>query len=523
MSERIVILDFGSQYTQLIARRVREAGVFSEIHPCTRPADEIAAMQPDGLILSGGPLSVYDAEAPQLQPGLLELEKAGGEPVPVLGICYGLQAMAHLLGGDVEAADRREFGPADLTVMTENGLFAGVPEGSTVWMSHGDHLTTLPDGYEVIARTGNAPVAAVRSCRRPHYGVQFHPEVVHTDYGREVLENFALRICGCEGDWSPASFVEKQVENIRRQVGAEEHILLGLSGGVDSSVAAALISRAVGERLHCIFVNNGVLRKGEFDEVQEAFRGHFDLHLKAVDASERFMAQLEGVADPEKKRVAVGNTFIEVFEEATEEVAQRVGKKPRYLAQGTLYPDVIESVSTGGPSQTIKTHHNVGGLPEEMGLDLIEPFRELFKDEVREIGRLLGVPERIVGRHPFPGPGLAIRIAGPVKREKLRLLREADDIFISALREHDLYDEVWQAFAVLLPVQTVGVMGDERTYENVCALRAVESVDGMTADWAKLPPDFLGRVAGRVVNEVPGINRAVYDITSKPPATIEWE
>ncbi|PSR00091.1 MAG: GMP synthase (glutamine-hydrolyzing) [Bacteroidetes bacterium QS_9_68_14] len=531
--ERIVILDFGSQYTQLIARRVREAGVFSEIHPCTRPVEEIAAMQPDGLVLSGGPLSVYDDEAPQLQPGLLELEKAGGEPVPVLGICYGLQAMAHLLGGDVEAAERREFGPADLErVPSEHGnasegagsaLFAGVPEGSTVWMSHGDHLTALPDGYEAIARTGNAPVAAVRSTRRPHYGVQFHPEVVHTDYGRAVLENFALEICGCEGDWSPASFVKTQVESIRAQVGAEEHVLLGLSGGVDSSVAAALISEAIGEQLHCIFVNNGVLRKGEFEEVQAAFRGHFDLHLKAVDASERFLERLDGVTDPEKKRVAVGNTFIEVFEEATDEVAERVGKKPRYLAQGTLYPDVIESVSTGGPSQTIKTHHNVGGLPEEMGLELIEPFRELFKDEVREIGRLLSVPERIVGRHPFPGPGLAIRIAGPVEREKLRLLREADDIFVSALREAGLYDEVWQAFAVLLPVQTVGVMGDERTYENVCALRAVESVDGMTADWAKLPHDFLGRVAGRVVNEVPGINRAVYDITCKPPATIEWE
>ena len=520
--ERIVILDFGSQYTQLIARRVREAGVFSEIHPCTLPAEEVATMQPDGLILSGGPLSVYDDAAPQLQPALLEMEKANGQPVPVLGICYGLQAMAHLLGGDVAAADRREFGRADLTVTTENGLFENVPEGSTVWMSHGDHLTALPDGYEVIARTDNAPVAAVRDQARPHYGVQFHPEVVHTDYGREVLENFALKICGCAGDWSPASFVEEKVEAIREQVG-DAHVILGLSGGVDSSVAAALISQAIGERLHCIFVNNGVLRKGEFEEVQAAFRGHFDLHLKAVDASERFLDRLAGVTDPEEKRVLVGNTFIDVFEEATEEVAQRVGQTPRFLAQGTLYPDVIESVSFKGPSQTIKTHHNVGGLPEEMGLELVEPFRELFKDEVREIGRLLGVPENLVGRHPFPGPGLAIRVAGPVDRQKLALLREADDIFISELRKQNLYDEVWQAFAVLLPVQTVGVMGDERTYENVCALRAVESVDGMTADWAELPHDFLGRVANRIVNEVPGLNRTVYDITSKPPATIEWE
>jgi GMP synthase (glutamine-hydrolysing) len=536
MSERIVILDFGSQYTQLIARRVREAGVFSEIHPCTLPAEEVAAMQPSGLILSGGPLSVYDGEAPQLQPELLELEMETGDPVPVLGICYGLQAMAHLLGGDVEAAERREFGPADLTrVASKNGaagngggdgagaLFEGVPEGSTVWMSHGDHLTALPEHYEVIARTTNAPVAAVRDRRRPHYGVQFHPEVVHTDYGRRVLENFALRICGCAGDWTPASFVEEKVAAIREQVGPDAHVMLGLSGGVDSSVAAALISKAVGERLHCVFVDNGVLRKGEFEDVQEAFRGHFDLHLKAIDASERFLQALDGVTDPEKKRVTVGNTFIEVFEEATEEVAQRAGERPRFLAQGTLYPDVIESVSFKGPSQTIKTHHNVGGLPEELGFDLIEPFRELFKDEVREIGRLLGVPERIVGRHPFPGPGLAIRIAGPVSREKLRLLREADAIFISELRDNDLYDEVWQAFAVLLPVQTVGVMGDERTYEDVVALRAVTSVDGMTADWAELPHDFLGRVSGRIVNEVPGINRTVYDITSKPPATIEWE
>jgi GMP synthase (glutamine-hydrolysing) len=526
MHERIVILDFGSQYTQLIARRIREAGVYSEIYPCTKPIEEVEAMRPQGIVLSGGPCSVYDDEAPSLDPKVLDLRRPDGTLVPVLGICYGLQAMAHHLGGSVERADRREFGRARIEqaegVNGTPDLFANVPAGSTVWMSHSDHLTALPDGYQVIARTENAPVAAVRDTTAPHYGVQFHPEVVHTDYGKQILENFAYEICGCSGDWTPASFVEEKTASIRETVG-DRHVILGLSGGVDSSVAAALLHRALGDQLHCIFVNNGLLRKGEWDQVQDTFRGHFQMDLHAFDATDRFLERLEGVVDPEEKRVLIGNTFIDVFEEQTEEIAEELGSRPEFLAQGTLYPDVIESVSFKGPSATIKTHHNVGGLPEQLNFELIEPFRELFKDEVREIGRLLDVPEHIVGRHPFPGPGLAIRILGPVTSERLALLREADAIFIEELRANDLYDEVWQAFAVLLPVQSVGVMGDERTYENVCALRAVTSTDGMTADWAHLPHDFLGHVANRVVNEVPGINRTVYDVSSKPPATIEWE
>ena len=522
MHERIVILDFGSQYTQLIARRVREAGVYSEIHPCTITPDEVAEMNPHGLILSGGPCSVYDAEAPQLDERYLSLTRRDGSRVPVLGICYGLQAMAHLLGGRVARAERREFGRAEIETVGGDALFAHVPSGSTVWMSHGDHLTDLPTGYEVIARTENAPVAAVRSADAPHYGVQFHPEVVHTDFGRQILENFAYEVCGCHGDWTPASFIEEKTAEIRDRVG-DDHVVLGLSGGVDSSVAAALIHEAIGDQLHCIFVNNGLLRKGEWDQVQDTFRGHFHMDLHAVDATDRFLERLDGVVDPEDKRVLIGNTFIDVFEEQTQALEAELGLHPTYLAQGTLYPDVIESVSFKGPSVTIKTHHNVGGLPDELNFELLEPFRELFKDEVREIGRLLDVPPQIVGRHPFPGPGLAIRILGEVTRDRLALLREADAIFIDELRANDLYDEVWQAFAVLLPVQSVGVMGDERTYENVCAVRAVTSVDGMTADWASLPHNFLGHVANRIVNEVPGINRTVYDITSKPPATIEWE
>ena len=526
MHEKIVILDFGSQYTQLIARRVRETGVYSEIHPCTVDTAEVAALDPHGVILSGGPCSVYDDEGPALDPALFELHRPDGTPVPVLGICYGLQAMAHQFGGEVERAQRREFGRAQIDVQPNGGkrsqLFADVPSGSTVWMSHSDHLTALPDGYEVIAHTDNAPVAAVRDTDGPYYGVQFHPEVVHTDFGHQILENFAYEICGCSGDWTPASFVEEQVHTIRERVG-DRHVILGLSGGVDSSVAAALLQRALGDQLHCIFVNNGLLRKGEWAQVPDTFRGHFDMDLRTTDATDRFLARLDGVTDPEKKRTIVGNTFIEVFEEQTQEIAADLGHRPTFLAQGTLYPDLIESVSFKGPSATIKTHHNVGGLPEELDFELIEPFRELFKDEVREIGRLLDVPAPIVDRHPFPGPGLSIRILDAVTPERLALLREADAIFIDELRANDLYDEVWQAFAVLLPVQTVGVLGDERTYENVCALRAVTSVDGMTADWAHLPHAFLGRVSNRIVNEVPGINRTVYDVSSKPPATIEWE
>ena len=522
MHQRIVILDFGSQFTQLIARRVREAGVYSEIWPCTLPVEEVAAMNPHGIILSGGPSSVYDEGAPQLDPAVLELKREDGSDVPVFGICYGLQVMAHALGGEVQSAAKREFGRAAVTTNTANPLFEGIPEGSQVWMSHGDHLTKLPEGFEIIAHTDNAPIAAVRSSDRHMYGVQFHPEVHHTPHGPEIIRNFVLGICGCDGDWSAASFIEEKKEEIRAQVG-DDHVILGLSGGVDSSVAAVLLHEAIGDQLTCIFVNNGLLRKGEWEQVQKTFRDHYHIRLKAIDASDLFLDRLEDVVDPEKKRVIIGNTFVEVFDDAKADIVKELGAKPKFLAQGTLYPDVIESVSFKGPSATIKTHHNVGGLPEEMEFEVVEPFRELFKDEVRAIGRLLKVPEEIVGRHPFPGPGLGIRILGPVSREDVALLQEADDIFISELRKWNLYDEVWQAFAVLLPVQTVGVMGDERTYENVCALRAVTSVDGMTADWSRLPNDFLAHVSNRIVNEIRGINRTVYDISSKPPATIEWE
>jgi len=522
MGQRIIILDFGAQYTQLIARRVREAGVYAEIHPCTISVAGLSALTPAGIILSGGPCSIYDDGAPQLDPAVLELRRANGSAMPILGICYGLQAMAHLEGAVVAAADRREFGRTTLHVLDTDGLLSGVPPGSSVWMSHGDALTELPEGYEVLAHTANAPVAAVRSRNLPHYGVQFHPEVVHTDHGALILRNFAREICGCPGDWSAASFVERKICEMRELVG-DGHVILGLSGGVDSSVAARLLHKALGDQLTCIFINNGLLRKGEWEDVQRTFRHHFKVRLEAVDASDRFLEKLAGVIDPERKRVIIGHTFVEVFEEATAEIAGSLGKKPKFLAQGTLYPDVIESVSVKGPSATIKTHHNVGGLPDMHGFTILEPFRELFKDEVRAIGRLLEVDEDIVARHPFPGPGLAVRVLGPVTERSLALLREADAIFIDELRHHNLYDQIWQAFAVLLPVQTVGVMGDLRTYENVCALRAVTSLDGMTADWARLPHDFLGHVAGRIVNEVRGINRVAYDISSKPPATIEWE
>ncbi len=521
MHQRIVILDFGSQYTQLIARRIREAGVYSEIYACTTPVEEIAALEPSGIILSGGPASIYDEGAPQLDPAILSLARPEG-PMPILGICYGLFAMASVSGGSVARADRREFGRARLKIESDTGLFTGVPDETVVWMSHGDTLTEIPDHVSVIASTENAPNAAIRFEGLPHYGVQFHPEVVHTEEGSRILSNFAHNICGCVGDWSPASFIDEKVEQIRATVG-DDHVFLGLSGGVDSSVAAVLLHRAIGDQLTCIFVNNGLLRLGEWEQVQDTFRSHFNLRLEAVDASGLFLDRLRGVVDPEKKRHIIGNTFIEVFDQATDSAAARIGKRPRFLAQGTLYPDVIESISFKGPSATIKSHHNVGGLPDEMNFEILEPFRELFKDEVREIGRLLDVPPEIVERHPFPGPGLGIRILGPVTPEDVAVLQEADAVFLDELRNFGLYDEVWQAFAVLLPVRTVGVMGDERTYENVCALRAVTSVDGMTADWAKLPHDFLAHVSNRIVNEIRGINRCVYDISSKPPATIEWE
>lgn len=520
MHERIFILDFGAQYTQLIARRVREAGVFSEILPCTAVLDDLDGVK--GIILSGGPSSVYDTGAPQLDTSVLELTREDGSLMPVLGICYGLQAMVHALGGEVRPAAHREFGHAHLHVTDHEDLLAGIPEGTPVWMSHGDMLTSVPNGYEITAYTSSAPVAAARDRERPHYGVQFHPEVVHTEHGQKIFENFAQTICGCAGDWSPASFIEEKTGELRATVG-KKHVILGLSGGVDSSVAARLIHDAIGDQLTCIFVNNGLLRHGEWESVQEACRTHLHAKLEAVDASELFLRRLAGIKDPEKKRVVIGNTFVEVFEEATKAIALKSGSRPQFLAQGTLYPDVIESVSFKGPSATIKTHHNVGGLPEDHGFTILEPFRELFKDEVRVIGKMLGLPESMLQRHPFPGPGLAVRILGSVDVESIRLLRAADRIFINELHRWELYDQTWQAFAVLLPVETVGVMGDERTYERVCALRAVTSTDGMTADWARLPHDFLGHVAGRIVNEVKGINRVAYDISSKPPATIEWE
>ena len=522
MHERIIILDFGSQYTQLIARRIRESGVYSEIYPCTESLETILGMNPKGIILSGSPYSVYDTDAPLFADELLHASREDGSQLPILGICYGLQAMAYKLGGKVENAQAKEYGRAEIIIDDPSDLLNGIPSGSTVWMSHGDHLASLPDDFELLAHTDNAPIAAVRSSSRSHYGVQFHPEVMHTEYGKDVLKNFVFKICGCLGDWSSQSFIEEKIQEIRKTVGSKQ-VILGLSGGVDSSVAAVLLQRALGEQLTCIFVNNGLLRKDEWEDVQRTFRDHFHIRLEAEDASDLFLDRLADVTDPERKRVIIGNTFVEVFEQVTDRISSDLGERPAFLAQGTLYPDVIESVSFKGPSATIKTHHNVGGLPEKLGFEILEPFRELFKDEVREIGRLLNVPESIVKRHPFPGPGLAVRVIGPVVKEELEILREADAIFIEELKNFDLYDSVWQAFAVLLPIQTVGVMGDFRTYENVCALRAVTSVDGMTADWARLPHDFLAHVSSRIVNEVRGINRTVYDISSKPPATIEWE
>lgn len=520
--ERILILDFGSQTTQLIARRVREAGVYCEIHPCTLSATEVAAMEPMGLILSGGPCSVYDEDAPQFDTGLLDLKKRNsGKPVPILGICYGLQAMAHALGGGVEASERREFGRSNLE-RAEGALFKDFPEGSPVWMSHGDHLTRLPDDFEAVASTANAPIAAVASRDRPLFGVQFHPEVVHTEHGTTLVKNFVIDLCGAHGDWTTGSFIDEKKDEIARVVG-DARVVLGLSGGVDSSVAAVLIHKAIGDQLTCIFVDNGLLREGEFDQVQTTFRDHFHIDLRAVRAADLFLERLEGIADPEEKRTLIGNTFIDVFAAETEKLEEEFGQKPRFLAQGTLYPDVIESVSFKGPSATIKTHHNVGGLPEKLGFDLIEPFRELFKDEVREVGGELGVPNAILRRHPFPGPGLAVRHLGPITEEGLALLRKADRIFLDELERFGEYDNVWQAFAVLLPVQSVGVMGDYRTYEQAVCLRAVTSTDGMTADWAHLPYEVLGRTSNRIINEVRGINRVAYDVSSKPPSTIEWE
>ncbi|MDJ1160190.1 glutamine-hydrolyzing GMP synthase [Chelatococcus sp. SYSU_G07232] len=513
--DKILIVDFGSQVTQLIARRVREEGVYSEIVPFQKAAEAFAAMKPRGVILSGGPASVTEGESPRAPQAIFE---AG---VPVLGICYGQQTMAAQLGGEVEGGHHREFGRAEVEVHTASALFDGVwleGERYPVWMSHGDRVTRLPQGFEVVATSENAPFAAVADEARRFYGVQFHPEVVHTPHGAALLRNFVRKIAGCSGDWTMAAFREEAIARIRAEVG-EGRVICGLSGGVDSAVAAVLIHEAIGDQLTCVFVDHGLLRMGEAERVVTLFRDNYNIPLVHVEAEELFLNALDGVADPEVKRKTIGKLFIDVFEAE----AKKIGGA-EFLAQGTLYPDVIESVSfTGGPSVTIKSHHNVGGLPERMNMKLVEPLRELFKDEVRALGRELGLPEAFVGRHPFPGPGLAIRCPGGITREKLEILRKADAIYLEEIRRAGLYDDIWQAFAVLLPVRTVGVMGDGRTYDHVCALRAVTSVDGMTADFYPFDMAFLGRVATRIINEVRGINRVTYDVTSKPPGTIEWE
>lgn len=507
----IVVLDFGGQYTQLIARRVREMGVFSIILPCWTPPEDIRSYQPAGIILSGGPTSVHSPEAPPCDKETLEMG------LPILGICYGLQWITHILGGKVEAAEKQEYGPAELEVKDGSALLAGLPSKFKIWNSHGDHITEIPPGFTVTGTTANS-IAAIESSERKMYAVQFHPEVRHTAHGPEMLRNFVIKICGANTNWSPQSFVERTIEEIRRRVGPKAHVVCGLSGGVDSTVAATLVHRAIGDRLTSLFVDNGLLRHNEFEATLTMLRDRLSLHVVGVDAAKEFLDNLQGVTDPEQKRKRIGTTFIRVFE--TE--AAKLGDI-QFLVQGTLYPDVIESVSVRGPSQTIKTHHNVGGLPADLKFTLIEPLRELFKDEVRRIGKELELPDEVLLRQPFPGPGLAVRILGEITPERLDTLRKADRIVVEEIRAAGLYEKIWQSFAVLLPVMTVGVMGDQRTYANVVAIRAVESDDGMTADWVRLPGDLLEKMASRIVNEVPGVNRVVYDISSKPPGTIEWE
>lgn len=511
--ESIIVLDFGSQYSQLIVRRLREAGVYSELLPFHVSAEQALALQPRGIILSGGPASVYAPGAPQLAPWVIEAQ------VPVLGICYGMQLIAHSLDGRVAPSNEREFGPAEISVdHPESPLFAELPQEQRVWMSHGDKLTALPTGFHPIAHSANSPYAAMGDEQRRWYGLQFHPEVVHTPRGRDLLRNFAYRVCGSQGGWEPAAIIDQSIEQIRERVG-DGRVICGLSGGVDSAVAAALIARAIGDQQHCIFVDTGLLRQGEAEQVIQTFRDNLQIPLTAVNASEEFLEALEGVSDPETKRKIIGEKFIRIFEREAETLGA-----VQFLAQGTLYPDVIESTSADrNIAAKIKTHHNVGGLPEHMRLHLVEPLRYLFKDEVRAVGLELGLPEDWVWRHPFPGPGLAVRIIGPVTHERAETLRRADAIFQEELKRAGLYRSTQQAFAVLLPVQSVGVMGDYRTYADVIALRAVTTEDFMTADWARLPDDVLARTANRIVNEVPAVNRVVYDITSKPPATIEWE
>jgi GMP synthase (glutamine-hydrolysing) len=520
---KILILDFGSQYTQVIARRVRECQVYSQIIKFDTSAPEVAKLGANGIILSGGPASVYSKNAPQIDKGIFKLG------LPILGICYGVQLMGYHLGGKVEHSERREYGAGLLRVKRSCALFHGLPESLDVWNSHGDKITKLPAGFKAAGKTDNSDFAAIEDVKRRFYGLQFHPEVVHTPRGKEILQNFVYNICNCKMDWTMGSFIDQTCEEVRQQVG-DDQVVLGLSGGVDSSVAAALLHKAIGNQLTCIFVNNGVLRHNEAEAVQRIFGENFHIRLKYVEATKRFLAKLKGVTDPERKRKIIGNEFIRVFDDAVTELTKKGKSKSKkgpafkYLAQGTLYPDVIESVSiSGNPAALIKSHHNVGGLPKKMKLKLVEPLRQLFKDEVRQVGLQLDLPHEIVYRQPFPGPGLAVRILGEITPERLRILRDADSIVISEMKASDWYYRVWQSFAVLLPVRSVGVMGDERTYENTIALRIVESQDGMTADWVRLPYELLAKISTRIINEVKGVNRVCYDISSKPPSTIEWE
>ena len=513
MSERdlILIVDFGSQYTQLITRRVREVNVYSEIYPHTISFEDVQKLKPKGIILSGGPMSVYDDSAPKIDPRIFNLK------VPFLGLCYGLQLICKNFGGIVEPADSREYGKSILRVIDNSDILHGVADASIVWMSHGDYLTELPKGFKVVGESDHSPMCAISNRTKRIYGLQFHPEVVHTEKGEKIIKNFLFDICKCKGDWTSLNFINEKIEKIKSTVGVSKAIC-ALSGGVDSTVAAVLVKKAIGDKLICIHIDNGLMRKNESAKIAKLFEEKLKLNHIHVDASERFLKNLKGVSDPEKKRKIIGKTFIEVFEEEAAKI-----KDAEFLVQGTLYPDVIESVSVKGASATIKTHHNVGGLPEKMHLKLIEPFRELFKDEVRTVGKNLNIPPEFIFRHPFPGPGLAVRVLGEITKEKLEMLREADDIFITAIKEEGIYNSIWQAFTVLLPVSSVGVMGDARSYEYVLSLRAVTSVDGMTADWYPFEHSFLASVSNKIINKVRGVNRVVYDISSKPPATIEWE